>query len=239
MVVVFISEDIETLKAQLNDKETKLKNQADELNHLTNKVIPDLKKQHPEFSVMVGSNLDHPSVIRNMKRIHPQLLSISELIAYPVDGFVSMLSFSDQTIRTLCDDYLLIPSAYTPNEAFHQLTEGAHFLKLSGKNIGLIKTCRAAPTFGCMPLFVTGGVNTENMQEIYAAGAMVTASGFDVILKGISPEDASVDLVAERISCFVNTAKQARADKYPSLANTASLCDSYWLNLLPHYHPFS
>lgn len=45
-MVVFISEDIETLKAQLNDKDSKLKNQAAELDHLTNKVIPELKKDN-------------------------------------------------------------------------------------------------------------------------------------------------------------------------------------------------
>lgn len=52
MVVVFISEDIETLKAQLIDKEIKLKNQADELNHLTNKVIPDLKKDNKKLKAL-------------------------------------------------------------------------------------------------------------------------------------------------------------------------------------------
>ena len=42
--MVFISEEeIETLKEKLAKKDEKLKNQASELNHLTNEVIPDLK----------------------------------------------------------------------------------------------------------------------------------------------------------------------------------------------------
>lgn len=51
-MVVFISEDIETLKAQLNDKDSKLKNQAAELDHLTNKVIPDLKKDNKKLKAL-------------------------------------------------------------------------------------------------------------------------------------------------------------------------------------------
>ena len=44
--VVFISEEeIETLKEKLAKKDEKLKNQASELNHLTNEVIPDLKRR--------------------------------------------------------------------------------------------------------------------------------------------------------------------------------------------------
>ena len=43
-MVVFISEEeIETLKERLAKKDDKLKNQASELNHLTNEVIPELK----------------------------------------------------------------------------------------------------------------------------------------------------------------------------------------------------
>ena len=40
-MVVFISEEeIETLKTKLAEKDEKLKNQASELNHFTNEVIP-------------------------------------------------------------------------------------------------------------------------------------------------------------------------------------------------------
>ena len=48
--MVFISEEeIETLKERLAKKDDKLKNQASELNHLTNEVIPELKKQNKEL----------------------------------------------------------------------------------------------------------------------------------------------------------------------------------------------
>ena len=52
-MVIFISEEeIETLKQQLADKDAKLKNQASELNHLTNEVIPDLKKENKKLKAL-------------------------------------------------------------------------------------------------------------------------------------------------------------------------------------------
>ena len=52
-MVIFISEEeIETLKQQIADKDAKLKNQANELNHLTNEVIPDLKKENKKLKAL-------------------------------------------------------------------------------------------------------------------------------------------------------------------------------------------
>lgn len=51
--MVFIPEEtIETLKAKLQDKDSKLKNQAAELNHLTNEVIPDLKSENKKLKAL-------------------------------------------------------------------------------------------------------------------------------------------------------------------------------------------
>ena len=52
-MVVFISEEeIETLKQKLAEKDEKLKNQASELNHLTNEIIPDLKKENKQLKAL-------------------------------------------------------------------------------------------------------------------------------------------------------------------------------------------
>lgn len=52
-MVVFISEEeIETLKEKLANKDEKLKNQASELNHLTNEIIPNLKKENKELKAV-------------------------------------------------------------------------------------------------------------------------------------------------------------------------------------------
>ena len=52
-MVIFISEEeIETLKQKLAEKDEKLKNQASELNHLTNEIIPDLKKENKQLKAL-------------------------------------------------------------------------------------------------------------------------------------------------------------------------------------------
>ena len=51
--MVFISEEeIETLKQKLAEKDEKLKNQASELNHLTNEIIPELKKENKQLKAL-------------------------------------------------------------------------------------------------------------------------------------------------------------------------------------------
>lgn len=45
-------EEIEKLKQQLADKDSKLKNQANELNHLTNEIIPELKKENKKLKAL-------------------------------------------------------------------------------------------------------------------------------------------------------------------------------------------
>ena len=52
-MVIFISEEeIETLKQKLAEKDDKLKNQASELNHLTNEIIPELKKENKQLKAL-------------------------------------------------------------------------------------------------------------------------------------------------------------------------------------------
>ncbi len=58
-MVIFISEEeIETLKSQLAEKDEKLKNQANELNHLTNEVIPELKKENKQLKALKAELTD-------------------------------------------------------------------------------------------------------------------------------------------------------------------------------------
>ena len=69
-MVVFISEEeIETLKERLAKKDDKLKNQASELNHLTNEVIPELKKQNKELKINLrrSAGFADPSASRRVR----------------------------------------------------------------------------------------------------------------------------------------------------------------------------
>ncbi len=204
-----------------------------------NEVIPTLKKRFPEMTVCTGSNIDCEKIIGNMKRLYPQLMTMKEMEDCGIDGFVSMLPFSDETIQKYADSHILIPSASTPGEALRQVVAGATFIKMAGGDLGLIKTAKAAPTFGYCPLFVTGGVTPERMEDVYKAGAVLTASGFDLILKGMEPAILTAEIIAEKLLHFINTAKAARKTAYPQLNDVENMTDEEFLAIVPHYHPFN
>lgn len=202
-------------------------------------VLPVLRKRWADKVLMVGSMLDSDKIVNRLRKSQPQLMTFGELAAIGVDGFVSMLPYSEETIHTFRDHFLLIPSAATPGEALRQTAAGAHMIKLMGGDRNLRKACRAAPTHGFCPVFVTGGVTPERMPEIYRDGAVLTASGFDLILKGIEPSQLTAQLVARRLTQFMEAARAARDTAWPQLRDTGTLTDEQWLARLPHYEPFS
>ena len=75
------------------------------------------------------------------------------------------------------------------------------------------------------------------MAEVFAAGNLVCASGFDVVLKGIAPEELTAELVAERILCFTEAAKRERDRILPSLAEAEKLSNEELRAALPNYCP--
>jgi len=202
-------------------------------------VIPQLRRRWEEKALFVGSMLDSDKIILQLRKKQPQLMTFAELAEIGVDGFVSMLPYSDETIRKYADRCVMIPSAATLGEALRQVDAGAHVIKLMGSNRDLRRDCHAAPTHGFCPIFVTGGVTPERMPEIYADGAILTASGFDLILKGINPSELTAEMVAEKLNLFIHAAKEARATVMPQLRDMQEMPDEEWLDSLPHYHPFA
>ena len=77
-----ISEDIEMLKKQLEAKDEKLKNQANELNHLTNTVVPNLKKENKKLKALKAELTD--ALEQSTKKYFDQLdinADLSESVA--------------------------------------------------------------------------------------------------------------------------------------------------------------
>ena len=200
-------------------------------------MIPWIRKTYPDLYVLVGSTLDSDRIVRKMRRRHPQLMTLQQLADAGVDGFVSMLGWSLESIRKYSPTHVVIPSANTATQAFVQTGAGAHFTKLSGTHLDLVRQCRMPPTFEFCPIFVTGGVTTERMRDAMGAGAILLASGFDVILKG-RPSDIGVKEIAEALSEYVETAQQAREAVWPEVAAAVGADRQTWLDSLPHYHPF-
>lgn len=197
-------------------------------------VIPTLRERFPETVIVAGSTIDDENVICQMRQKYPQLMTIAELMPY-VDGFVSMLPYSDATLERYSGTHLCIPTAQTGGEALRQVSKGAAFIKVLGPDFSFSKSLHATPTFGYCPTYITGGVTRERMCEAFAAGNVLCAAGFDVVLKGENAETITPERVAELIRSFVETAKAARAEVNPRLQNIEALSDEEFLAALPNY----
>ena len=198
------------------------------------KVIPALKKRYPEHVVYVGSTLDCEDIITQMRAKHHQLLTLAELAPF-VDGFVSMLPFSNETLEKYRKTHLMIPTAETSGEALRQMSHGATIIKVCGPDFSFSKKLHAAPTFNYCPTFITGGVNNERMEEAYAAGNILTAAGFDLILKGEDPSALTPEKVAEKLKIYLDAAKLARENVMPWTKESQTLTDEAFLETFPHY----
>ncbi|MBR2616520.1 MAG: hypothetical protein IKC69_07575, partial [Clostridia bacterium] len=110
-------------------------------------VIPRLRALLPGVSLFVGSTLDSEAITLQMKKKHPQLMTVAELAPF-VDGFVSMLPYTNETLERYRVSHLLIPTAETSGEALRQMSHGATFIKVCGPDFSFSKALHAAPTFG-------------------------------------------------------------------------------------------
>ena len=197
-------------------------------------VIPRLKKRFVDKVVFVGSTIDDEKIVSQMKRKFPQLLTLSQLAPH-VDGFVSMLPYSDETLIQYSHSHLLIPSAESSGDALRQMKNGATVIKVCGPELALVKKLHALPTFNYCPTFFTGGATLERMDEVFAAGNILVGSGFDLLLKGEDHTTLTAEHVADRIRMYINAAQTARAKVLPQLKDTADLSDESFIQILPNY----
>lgn len=200
-----------------------------------NTMIPLIKERYPDLTLLVGSTLDNTGIVERMRNRHPQLLTLEELDSIGVDGFVSQLSWSEESIRKYSPRKIVIPSARTTNEAYRQVSAGAHFVKLFGNDLELIKQCRSEASFDYCPIFVSGGMSPVRIPLAMEAGGVLASGGFDIIIKD-DVADATVESVAESLKQHQRATLESRALMWPALNAAAGTDD--WLRSLPHHHPF-
>ncbi|MDD5598293.1 MAG: hypothetical protein PHV82_10145 [Victivallaceae bacterium] len=197
-----------------------------------------IKSKYPELYVLAGSTIDNNLLVKSQKRHLPHLLDLEEMVSAGIDGFVSMMKFSDQTINKYCKSHLLIPCASTVNEACDLLGSGAHFIKVLGPELGLARQINSDPLFKFCPLFVTGGMDIEHIPMAFSAGAIAVASGFDLTLKGVN--DLSMEGICKVMKEYHKTAVNSRRNLYPELSDALYNQDGdSWLEKVPHYLPES
>jgi 2-keto-3-deoxy-6-phosphogluconate aldolase len=201
-------------------------------------MIPWVRKNYPDLHLLVGSTLDNEDIVKRQRKKHPQLMTVAEIADLDVDGFVSMIGWSEASIKKYAKTHIIIPTAMTVNECIDQISWGADFAKLSGSDLGFVKRARGAAAFDYCPIAVTGGMTPERIPEAYEAGTAMVGTGFDLTFKGKST-DMSVEEMTEINKTYLTAAQEARAKAFPELAaidDTAS--DKEWLAALPHYHHF-
>jgi len=201
-------------------------------------MIPWVRKNYPDLYLVCGSTIDDEKIVRQMQRKHPQLMTVAEVADLGVDGFVSMLGWTEATIRKYAPTHLIMPTASTVTEGFYQTTWGAHFQKINGAtNLTLVNRLRSAATFDFCPVLVTGGQTLEQIPKSIETGAVMIATGFDLMLKGQS-KDMSVEQIADVLKQFQQTTANAQQNTYPELAAAEGKDNQTWLDALPHWHPF-
>ncbi len=200
-------------------------------------MIPWIRENCPDLFLLVGSTLDDDAIITKQREKFPQLLTIDELDAMDVDGFISMIGWSEASIKKYHSRRIVIPAVSTSREAFLNVAAGAHFVKVPGSKPELIKSYRWEAAFDYCPLFAPGGLTPDRIPTAVAAGAVITATGFDLTLKECSAE-VSVSEIAAIMKHYMETAQDAQRATWPELAKAADADNQTWLNALPHYHPF-
>lgn len=200
-------------------------------------MIPWIRKNYPDLKLVVGSTLDCDKIVNKLKKKAPQLMTLDELADIGVDGFVSMLKFSEDTIRKFSQTHLLVPSATTVNEAYELVCYGAHMVKMMGPGLDLVKGSRKKPVHDFCPIFVTGGMSPTAIPTAIDAGAVCIGSGFDLIMKGHSP-DVKSEQIADGIKEYIQSVKESREATYPEMMRYIDEPSEQWLDSLPHYHPF-
>ncbi len=200
-------------------------------------MIPWIRDNYPGLYLLVGSTLDDDTTVRRARVRNPWLLTLSEMADMGVDGFISMIGWSEENIRRFAPTHLLAPSAMTVREAFVQLAAGATFIKVTTADMDTAKRCRAVPTYGACPLMVSGGVTPGLIPELMGFGVAVVAAGFDVMLKD-KPIDVSTSEIVEGLSVFLDATRAAREKCQPEVLAAFQKDDREWLRSLSHITPF-
>jgi 2-keto-3-deoxy-6-phosphogluconate aldolase len=203
----------------------------------TNKMIPFIKEKFPDIHLLVGSTIPDDKMAQALKKNNPQLMTLTELDKLNVDGFVSMIGYGSDIIKKYAQRRIIIPCAMTITEAFQQMSAGAHFIKVTGPSLDMLKLCRASALFDFCPLFFTGGMTLQRIPEIVSAGAIAGGTGFDVLLSEF--KKPTLSQVKTVIKNYIKTFNDARKTANPGLFSDKGIGLEFNFDKLRHYCPFN
>ncbi len=185
-------------------------------------MIPWIKREYPQMAVMVATLMDGPMVEGYLKRRRDGFLTVAEAVDLGADALVSFMRFRPETYEKYGTRCVMISGVATPNEALEQIELGADLIKVtvhttSGSEF-VTKT--SVPTHGCIPFFVSGGLNLNNLESYIQAGVVVTAAGFDMLVGRDNLAENELVAGAEKaIGRMLDAVRTARERHQPKLAD--------------------
>lgn len=207
--------------------------------------IRRIRAAHPDLRILVGSTIDSDVMVEFSKHKKRPIPRLAQLAALDVQGFISLLPFSQETILRYRGTHLLIPGVETSGQAYRAITSGAHFAKIHAASLfggaSYVRSFTSAPTFGLLPLFVTGGISQEKIQKTLKAGAALLGGGWDLMLSHDYQQlqlNPSPQALLTTLSAFLKTFQKARKAITPKLFGLLSAPSNDYLAAVDHYHPF-
>ena len=204
--------------------------------------IERIKRAFPTLMILVGSTVDDGPMLDFLKRRRPDMPSIRQLCDLGVEGIVSAMPLSLDTVARLSRTHLVIPGVESVTEAVQAVTAGAHCAKFfTTSPLGehqRVNLATSAPLYGLLPIFVTGGVKCEKIESYVRSRVALLGSGWDLILgeRYIKLQNApDVSELSAVLKLFLDAMSDAR-QKHQPLVNAGDWRD--YLRAIPHYHPF-
>jgi 2-keto-3-deoxy-6-phosphogluconate aldolase len=196
-----------------------------------------IRNTYPDLFLLVGSTLDQDWIVSRLKKKQPHLLTLDELAALDIDGMVSMMGWSQDSIRKYAPTHILAPTAMTLREAFQQMAAGASFIKIIGTQIDFVRLLQGDGAFGFCPILVTGGMTRERIPETIDAGALVVASGLEVLAQGC-PGDKEPGEIQKEVERFLDITQKAQRSRWPWVEEGLNADPEAWIEKVPHVHLF-
>jgi len=197
-------------------------------------MIPWIKKHFPDITLIAGSTLDNDSIVEELQGNNPQLMPLQELEDLGVDGFISMLKWSEENIKKYSSSHLVIPLATSANEAYEMMQQGAHMVKIRGWDHSTLQHLAAPAVFGFCPTFVTGGMSPETIPEAVKNGASCIGSGFDLI-SATNKGPINIKSLTLSLKSFQNAVFAGHQASNMSWLSNSKTADKDWFNRLPFY----
>lgn len=204
--------------------------------------IRRIREAFPNLLILVGSCVDDGPMLQFLRKRRPDVPAIGELCDIGVDGFVSAMPLSLETVARLSETHLVIPGVETVTEAVAAVEAGAHFAKLFNvSRVGehrRVAFATSKPVYGLLPILATGNVTVDKIEPYVKAHVALVGAGWDRLLGQryeAMQDRPDLDAMASICRSYLDTMAAARREHQPELSGNNA---QQYLKSIPHYHPF-